>query len=138
MARCNNCKEKFEVLHFNQKYCFKEECKKVWIEKATLKQWSQTKKELKPKTHSKTFKDTLQFEINKLSKVIDESFKYTCIDCGSDYGKQKDASHFHNVGGNENIRYNLHNVHTSRAYCNQYGRGRKPEYYEGLIKRYGQ
>ena len=34
MPRCKNCKEKFEAKHFNQKYCFKTDCIKVWVETA--------------------------------------------------------------------------------------------------------
>jgi uncharacterized protein YdcH (DUF465 family) len=47
MPRCKNCKEKFEVVHFLQKYCFKSECSKVWIDKAKVQNWKKEKKILK-------------------------------------------------------------------------------------------
>jgi hypothetical protein len=47
MPRCKNCKEKFEAKHFNQKYCFKSECVKVWVETAKVKNWKKEKKRLK-------------------------------------------------------------------------------------------
>ena len=146
MGKCQNCREKFEPrFKTTEKYCWEPECKEIEIKlylddkkKKKSKDWKKEKKALKVNTHAKEYKSELQNEINKLSKSIDEYFNFHCIDCGSPYGKQKDASHFHNVGSHSNIRYNLHNVHTSRSYCNQWARGRKPEYYEGLIDRYGQ
>ena len=47
MPRCKHCKEKFEAKHFNQKYCFKPECVKAWVETAKVKNWKKEKKELK-------------------------------------------------------------------------------------------
>jgi hypothetical protein len=47
MPRCKNCKEKFDAKHFNQKYCFKSECVKVWVETAKVKNWKKEKKRLK-------------------------------------------------------------------------------------------
>jgi len=144
MRHCKSCKDKFEPKRFLDKYCPKEECQEIAIKEAIEKvrknkekKWRKEKKEMKIYTHSKEYKKQLQKEINKLSKMIDKHFNFGCIDCGKPFGRQVDASHFSNVGGNENIRYNLHNIHASRSYCNQWGRGRKLEYYDGLIKRYG-
>lgn len=135
MARCKNCKEKFEVLHFNQKYCLKEPCRKVWIETEKTKQWKVRKKELKQKSSNQ--KNDLQNEINKLARLIDRHFKLNCIDCESKVTGVGNGAHYHNVGGNENIRFNLHNIHLSRTYCNKYNSEHKKGYQSGLNKRYG-
>jgi len=79
----------------------------------------------------------LQKDINKLSRLIDSKFNYKCIDCDNDFGKQTDAAHLHNVSGNENIRYNLHNLHSARSHCNRYSSEHKVGYRIGIEKRYG-
>lgn len=89
-----------------------------------------------PEVYLKENKRNFQNEINKLARKIDSHFYSVCIDCGNPFGKQIDGSHYHNVSGNENIRYNLHNIHAARQQCNQYQGGRKEEYFEGLIRRY--
>ena len=47
MPRCKNCKEKFEVKHFNQKYCFKSDCVKVWVETAKSQELEERKEATK-------------------------------------------------------------------------------------------
>ena len=69
--------------------------------------------------------------------MIDKKYGFdTCIDCG----KSMDlihAAHLHNVGGNENLRFNLNNIHSARAHCNMYSSEHKVNYRIGLEKRYG-
>ena len=80
----------------------------------------------------------LQRNINLLSRMIDASFGFnTCIDCGKPFGKQIDAAHFHNVKGNEQLRFNLHNLHSAKSDCNQYSSEHKVGYKLGLTIRYG-
>ena len=145
--RCKNCKEKFEAKYFNQKFCMeKDECIKAFSnqvqedkEKAKQKKWNKEKTEKLPDLYPKKYKNFLQVEINKLSKMIDKKFGFvTCIDCGKDFGKQTDAGHFNSCGSNPTIRYNLHNVHSQNSKCNQFDGGRRLEYYRGLVTRYGQ
>lgn len=84
------------------------------------------------------YRGYLQDEINTLAKMIDESFGYDgCVDCGRPM-QGIDASHFHNVGGNENIRWNLHIIHASDSVCNRMHGGKKEGFYAGLISRYTQ
>lgn len=82
-------------------------------------------------------KKDLQKEINILSRKIDSYFNHKCIDCGNEFGKQTDAAHLHNVSGNENIRYNLHNLHSARSHCNRFSSEHKVGYRKGIKKRYG-
>lgn len=136
---CKNCGTSFEKKRPLQAAC-SIQCSWEWArklkEKKEKREWTSRKKELKITSHAKEYKKELQRELNKLSKKIDLKLGFKCIDCGKDYGKQIDASHFHNTNNYGNIRYNLHNVHASKSDCNQWGRGRKPEYYLGLIERY--
>lgn len=79
----------------------------------------------------------LQKEINKLARLIDAKFGWLCIDCGRPYGKQIDGAHFHSVGSNSSLRYNLHNIHSARSDCNQYSATHKQGYESGIKERYG-
>ena len=80
----------------------------------------------------------LQRNINLLSRMIDASFGYnTCIDCGKKMNKQIHGAHFHNVKGHENLRFNLHNIHSSLSQCNKYSSEHKVGYIKGLEQRYG-
>lgn len=93
----------------------------------------------KPTVHEKKYKALLQNEVNKLSRMIDAKFGYiTCIDCGKPFGNQTDAAHFNGVGSNHSIRYNLHNLHSSKSDCNQFSDKHKQGYTIGLKERYGE
>lgn len=113
----------------------REQKKKAKIE---AKEWFEKKKKAKIELYPSKNKGYLQYEINKLSKLIDDRFDYKCICCGREYGKQKDAAHYSSVGSNSTIRFNLHNIHTSDSYCNNYSNTHVSGYYDGLIKRYDQ
>jgi hypothetical protein len=145
--KCKSCKERFEPFHNNslQKFCMvKDDCIKAHVEyikerkqMQDRKVWNKKKRDLRPVLYPKKVKNELQNEINKLARNIDTYFELPCIDCGKPYGNQSDGAHFHNVGGNENLRYNLHNVHKSRSDCNQYSSEHKSGYEKGILKRYG-
>lgn len=95
-------------------------------------------KEWKPNVHEKKYKAILQSAINRLAKMIDEKFGFiTCIDCDKSFGNQVDGAHFHAVGGNHSIRYNLHNIHSAKSDCNKYSATHKEGYIAGLKLRYG-
>lgn len=122
-------------------------CGQKYAQKFREKQNKDEKREEKKRlekmsinAHSQKHKKTLQSEINKLARMIDEHCNIvTCIDCGKDLEQKKqiDGSHFHNVQGNENLRFNLHNIHSSRSECNQFYGGKKEGYKQGIIDKYG-
>lgn len=135
--RCKECREKFEVKYFNQKFCMdKTACIKAFNDWVSDEKFNKLKTDRKPYTHSKEYKKELQDNINLLSRKIDAYFGFNCIDCDSPFGKQTDAAHLHNVSGNENIRYNLHNLHSARSHCNRYSSEHKVGYRKGIEKRY--
>lgn len=145
--KCKNCGERFTPIRSTlQKYCLKPDCISVMIEvekekqrKKENKDWQQRKAAMKVTAYVKENKQLLQQEINKLARMIDNRFKYDCIDCKRPFGKQQDGGHFHSVGAHPALRYNLHNIHSQRSECNcnGLGGGRMLEYYEGLVERYG-
>jgi len=108
-------------------------------EKAKNKELQDKIDSWKPTVHEKKYKGLLQNEVNKLSRMIDTKFGYTlCIDCGKPFGNQTDAAHFNGVGSNHSIRYNLHNLHSSKSDCNQFSDKHKQGYTIGLKERYGE
>jgi len=136
---CKNCKDKFEPRQFNRKYCTKDECNNLYFEELKGKAIKKAQKEKREynKETKKNSKSYLQDEINKLARMIDERYGFnTCIDCGNIMDSVHGA-HLHNVNGNENIRYNLNNIHSARGYCNKWSSEHKVGYRDGLEKRYG-
>jgi len=47
MPRCKNCKDKFEPIRFNHKYCLKDECIRAFVAETKEKMWKQTKVRMK-------------------------------------------------------------------------------------------
>jgi len=146
MPRCKYDKLKFEPKYFNQKFCLKTDaCIKAFSdyansEKEKNKAWKKVKKDVKKTTHSKEYKNQLQIEINKLARMIDKKFGFDyCIDCDKKFISTPHGGHFNSVGSNSSLRFNLDNIHSQKGECNEHGKGggRKLEYKEGLIKRYG-
>ena len=138
MPRCINCKDKFKPIRFNAKYCMKQECIEVWVKSAAIKQWNKELPKRKEKLgdKAKNARVYLQDEINTLARMIDKSFGFVnCIDCDKPMDSIH-AAHLHNSQGNENIRYNLHNLHSARGHCNKYSSEHKVGYRKGLEQRY--
>tara|TARA_R110000751_G_C13720375_1_gene475371 strand:- start:43 stop:672 length:630 start_codon:yes stop_codon:yes gene_type:complete len=149
MPRCNHCKTKFEAYEFNGKYCQALDCKVAkglfLLSKIKDKKSKQRIKDIQgineSKKQAKTVndKEQLQKEVNKLARKIDERFYTTCIDCERTIiDTVSHGAHRFNVGGHENIRFNLHNVHASTSYCNMYNTEHKVGYDKKLVERYNQ
>ena len=93
MPRCKNCKEKFDAKHFNQKYCFRSACVKVWVETAKVKNWKKTKKEWKQKNESiSSLMKKAQKVFNAYIRKRDKG-KGRCHDFGSKSTKHPDRAH---------------------------------------------
>jgi len=78
------------------------------------------------------FKKDLEREINTIIRLIDKGCN--CISCNS---KGNSAGHFHSVGANGSLRYNLHNLHIQEYSCNGEKGGNTIKYGQGLIAVYG-
>ena len=137
MPRCKHCKEKFDPIHFNQKFCFKDECKAVWIETEKEKQWRQRKRQMKEDS------ETVQDLIKKAQKVFNEYIRLRdkdkpCVSCGRKLRGKYDAGHFYSAGGHFNVRFDERNVHAQCVHCNQHLHGNIHNYLEGIKERIGQ
>jgi hypothetical protein len=133
--RCKNCKEKFEPLCFNQKYCMNEECVRVWVETEKEKQWKAKKTRLKKELMSlQDWLKLAQMTFNKYIRHRDKGM--SCISCGNE-PKKANAGHFYSQGGHSNVRFHEDNVHLQCEHCNSYLSGNLLNYRIGIEKRIG-
>jgi len=136
--RCKNCKEKFEPIRFNHKYCLADDCIRAFVAEVKEKTWKETKTRMK--TDLKTTQDWLkeaQTVFNKYIRLRDEGLN--CISCNKPIRKGNvDAGHMWSAGGHSNLRFNEFNVNAqcSRP-CNKDKSGDINNYRLGFIKRYG-
>ena len=133
--RCKNCKNKFEPVRFNQKYCFKAECVRVWVESEKAKQWKKTK--AKAKQDLMTLSDYLRLTqqiFNKYIRLRDKG--QVCISCQKKPLKEN-AGHFFNANNHWNVRFDERNVHLQCEHCNTYLSGNLIEYQRNLIHKIG-
>jgi len=140
MPRCKHCKEKFEAKHFNQKYCFKSECVKAWVETAKVKNWKKEKKQLKEELETvQSLTKKAQTYFNAYIRARDEAKGYPCISCGKPLRKGNiDAGHYFSAGGTHKaVTFDERNVHGQCVACNQHKHGNLLNYQVGIEKRIG-
>lgn len=134
--RCRNCKEKFEPVRFNQKYCLKDECIRVFVEEAKSKAWKKTKKKMQEDLE--TIQDLVkatQIVFNKYIRLRDKG--NVCISCQKPINGVKHASHYLSAGGHSAIRFHEDNVWVSCYKCNVMLSGNAVEYRKALINKIG-
>ncbi len=133
--RCKNCKEKFEPVRFNAKYCMNEECVRVWVETEKQKQWKAKKTRLKKELMSlQDWLKLAQMTFNKYIRHRDKGLN--CISCDKP-AKKANAGHFYSQGGHSNVRFHEDNVHLQCEHCNSYLSGNLLNYRIGIEKRIG-
>ncbi len=136
--RCRHCRNKFEPVRFNMKYCLKDECVRVWVESEKAKTWKKTKAKMKNdlETIQELIKAT-QIIFNKYIRLRDKG--QVCISCQKKLKEGNvDAGHMWSAGGHSNLRFNEFNVNAqcSRP-CNKDKAGDINNYRLGFIERYG-
>jgi ribosomal protein S26 len=135
MPRCKNCKEKFEPIRFNQKYCLNDECLRVFVAETKEKQWKQTKTRMKAELE--TVQDLVKAAQLVFNKYIRERDKNElCISC-KQKPKKVNAGHFWNANNHWNVRFDEDNVHVQCERCNSYLSGNLLEYRTNLISKIG-
>ena len=135
MPRCKNCKEKFEAKHFNQKYCFKSECVKVWVETAKVKNWKKEKKRLKDELETvQSLTKKAQRYFNAYIRERDKS--KLCVSCKKPLTSKFDAGHFYS-STHKNTTFNEKNVHGQCVKCNRDVHGNLLSYQIELERRIG-
>jgi hypothetical protein len=137
MPRCKNCKQKFEPIRFNHKYCLKDECIRAFVAEVKEKTWKETKTRMK--TDLKTTQDWLkeaQTIFNQYINLRDKGLP--CVSCGKPIKGRVNASHFWNANNHHNVRFEEDNVHSSCITCNQFLSGNLLEYRTRLCSKIGQ
>jgi hypothetical protein len=133
--RCKNCKEKFEPIRFNHKYCLKDECVRAFVAEAKEKQWKQTKTRMK--ADLKTVQDIVKAAQMVFNKYIRERDKdELCISC-KQIPKKVNAGHFFNANNHWNVRFDEDNVHLQCERCNSFLSGNLLEYRTNLLTKIG-
>lgn len=136
MPRCKHCKEKFEPLRFNQRYCLNEECIRVWVETEKQKQWKAKKTRLKKELMSlQDWLKLAQMTFNKWIRHRDKGMN--CISCDKPIKGVTHASHYFSSGGHSNVRFHEDNVHSGCYKCNVELSGNLLNYQIGIEKRIG-
>ena len=134
--RCKNCKEKFEPKTFLQKYCFKDECMKVFVEKTKEKAWKEKKQKMQQDLETvQDYIKMAQIIFNKYIRLRDKG--QVCISCQKPINGVSHASHYLSAGGHSNVRFNEDNVWVSCYKCNVMLSGNQVEYRKALIKKIG-
>jgi hypothetical protein len=133
--RCKNCKEKFEPIRFNHKYCLKDECVRAFVAEAKEKQWKQTK--IRMKADLETLQDIVKAAQMVFNKYIRERDKdELCISC-KQKPKKENAGHFFNANNHWNVRFDEDNVHLQCERCNSFLSGNLLEYRTNLLTKIG-
>lgn len=134
--RCKNCKDKFDQVKFNQKYCFAPECVKVWVAVAKDQNWKKTKKKMQAEIETvQELMKAAQIVFNKFIRIRDQA--QPCISCGSPLVNKYDAGHYFSSGGHKAVTFNEDNVHGQCVACNQWKHGNLIQYQIGIEKRIG-
>lgn len=135
MPRCKCCKEKFEPIRFNHKYCLKDECIRAFVAETKEKAWKHTKTRMKAelKTTSDWLKDA-QKVFNAWIRKRDAGRE--CISCGKP-PKKANCGHYYSQGGHSNVRFDEDNCHLQCEHCNTYLSGNLLNYQIGIEKRIG-
>ena len=135
MPRCKSCKQKFEPIRFNMKYCLKNECVNAFVEEVKNKTWKKTK--AKAKLDLMTLSDYLKLAqqvFNKFIRLRDKD--EFCISCQKPPKKQN-AGHYFSSGGHSNVRFDEDNVHLQCEHCNTFLSGNLLNYQIEIEKRIG-
>jgi len=113
---------------------------KIWYQKtflprvATKVKLNQKKKEKAQKDQLTDWGKKLQDKVNEIVRLIDIGLP--CLARGY-HANQIHAGHVFARGGNQTIRFNLHNIHRQSAQSNTY-QNDDGLLREGLVKEYGQ
>jgi hypothetical protein len=136
MPRCKNCKNKFEAVRFNQKFCLDADCVRVWVEFEKTKQWKEKKQKMQQELETiQDYVKMTQIIFNKYIRLRDKG--QVCISCQKKPLKEN-AGHYFNANNHWNVRFNELNVHLQCEHCNTYLSGNLIEYRKGLINKIGE
>ena len=131
--KCKNCKDYFKPRTALQKYCYKYECIKVFIDHQREREWQ--KRKTKMKTDLMTLQDYVKIAQVLFNKWIRQRDKaLNCISCGKE-SKKENAGHYYNANNHWSVRFDEDNVHLQCEHCNTFLSGNLIPYRENLIKK---
>lgn len=143
MANCKHCRKKFIQKTFNLRYCCEtEECREACaryvlgrkraIEKKTKERSKERLRVMKENITN--YKKLLQEDVNQIAKLIDFGLKGLHV--SGSYDAEIQAGHVYSVKNNEQMRFNLHNIHRQGAKSNM-ALVYDEEFRDALIDEYG-
>lgn len=111
------------------------------VKKDTERRYKQKRKIEKESILKKSYFETqLQTEINTIVRLIDNDMG--CISCGhgweTPWKRQAHAGHYHSVGSDPTLRFNLQNIYKQCSICNNWKSANLLEYNKGIIAVYGE
>lgn len=134
-AKCKICRNVFEKRNIKHIVC-SYDCLKIYIEKQQEKKWKERKKKMESNLKTKSdIENDLQPKINEIARLIDK--EYPCMMCGNPLLKRINGCHYHSVGSNPSLRFNLFNIWAGCHSCNGEKGGNINGYDIQLIKTYG-
>jgi Bacteriophage Lambda NinG protein len=128
---CAVCEKEFKQYRSTDKVCGVECAIKYGESKPTK---VSKKSQLEPLKTLSDFRKDLEQKINLIVRLIDKD--QPCISCGRIPNKPF-AGHYHSVGSNETIRFNLLNIFCQCFSCNGFKGGMLLDYGKGLRNTYG-
>lgn len=148
--KCTICKCRFEPKFDGlAPVCLDPKCiiaySKIHREKERLKADKKRKAEIREWKKEATFRlkkhgdveSELQHIINKITAIIDKGMNCICCDSPITKFNPANAGHRFAIGGNNSLRFNLHNIHRNGVCCNKHKSGNADGYDEGLVTIYG-
>lgn len=133
--KCRYCGEKKVPYGSLQPFCFSNECIKAHNEA--------TRKKKAKKDIQKSRSQDKSIQLKKAQEVINQYVRLrdqnkSCISCGTtNQTIQYHAGHFKPIGVNQQLRFNLLNIHKQCSRCNNYLSGNLVPYRENLIEKIG-
>ena len=130
--KCKQCGERFIPTYSTTQVVCSHKCA---IELSRKKIAEDRFKEIKENvlTISDYYK-VLQTKVNHIARLIDKG--ELCISCRKQ-SKKENGGHFHAVGGNHSLRFNLHNLYQQCEHCNTHKHANISNYRKGIIEVYG-
>ena len=153
--KCKHCGVRWTLEEKARRIRLHQECIEPWMLAFQEKQKRKAVAERKAKIRVERAIDRKQREgLKRIPDLIAEAQKAfnayirerdkdkPCICCGKPLGQSAvgggyDCGHFRSTGSASHLRYDEHNAHAQRKYCNRYGSGRAVDYRVGLVRRIG-
>jgi hypothetical protein len=136
---CEGCDNSYQPRSSFQRAC-SPRCAKRVIKADKAKQKQEVKQRKAALLTIPKLLKVAQREFNSFIRERDK--EQPCICCGVPFsydsvGGRFDCGHYRSVGSAGHLRFNEHNAHGQRKYCNRHGAGRAVDYRSGLIARIG-